>query len=214
MNPIETAERPSFETIDGDTCYLIKVVEGKMLFCWKEIRASTSEGEYACGLLNPRNVDKETLEGLGVWSKLDTTIRSDIESGLNQKKVEAVEKMEKARRGRKKKDPNLPEYLECKCGYKTRAVWSALNKKADQLGIPAIDLAKNYQCQKCNPTKGHGRGKKREPVELVCKCGHKVTYPASTADSIAKKKGITVQQLVKGYKCQTCHPTKGRKKKN
>ena len=56
------------------------------------------------------------------------------------------------------------------------------------------------------------------PKELVCtKCGGKIgiqpSILAKRVENLAKTKGVgyTVEDYVKTYECQTCHPTKGRR---
>ena len=50
------------------------------------------------------------------------------------------------------------------------------------------------------------------PKELVCACGNKVATSPSQIVQRAKQKKVTPEEIVKNYQCQTCNPTKGRKK--
>jgi len=51
------------------------------------------------------------------------------------------------------------------------------------------------------------------PEFLECKCGAKVKANYSYLQKKADAKKVPMDDLIKGYQCQTCNPTKGKKKK-
>lgn len=51
------------------------------------------------------------------------------------------------------------------------------------------------------------------PEFLTCKCGRETKANYYYLSKKAEEKGVEVMDLVNGYVCQVCHPTKGRKKK-
>ena len=57
---------------------------------------------------------------------------------------------------------NFPEFMECKCGNKVKTNYYYLKTKAQKMGISIDNLIANYQCQKCNPTKGHKKIKAKK----------------------------------------------------
>jgi hypothetical protein len=144
-----------FIDINGNECYLITPIASYPPPIWKKV----GEGKFALGRLNYKHITKELLIKHDVWSNFTDSIQCKIEGMNKEKEVEVKEKMAKARSKRRKKYDDLPKELVCECGNKVTANWSYLNKKADKLGIPAMDLAKNYKCQVCNPTKGRGKKK-------------------------------------------------------
>jgi hypothetical protein len=65
------------------------------------------------------------------------------------------------------------------------------------------------------------RGKRKKkfdfsklPEFLTCKCGREVKANYYSLQKKADKQMIPLDDLVKSYQCQTCNPTKGRKKKS
>lgn len=117
----------------------------------------------------------------------------------------------------------IPKELTCrKCGSKTQSAPSNTHARAEAKGITVEEFLKQFVCQICEPRKRGrpaGCGKKPNPEyanvpkELVCKCGNKVAVAQSALVKRANDKGMTVEAFVGQYKCQICHPTKGRKPK-
>lgn len=167
----------------------------------------------------------ETLKDLDIWDKLSPEEQEEYESKQAEGKKEVVEKMAKARSARGRKvDPkyaHLPSVLEyaCKtCGAERKQPRSAVILAAEKKGLDVEKFMAEYECQKCNPTKGRGRKKKNPkyanlPEEMVCKCGYKTRVNVGQLEKKAAREKTTVEKLIKNYKCQTCNPTKGRRKK-
>jgi len=62
--------------------------------------------------------------------------------------------------GPRQKDPkNAPQDLICKCGNKVTYPLNHLKKIAEKKGKTVEDFINEYQCQKCNPTKGRQKKK-------------------------------------------------------
>lgn len=112
----------------------------------------------------------------------------------------------------------LPKVMKCKCGFEATVQATQLKKKAEKLGVTIQSLIDGYVCRKCNPRKGPiGKARvstgKCVPTKLTCKCGKFVVYPLNIVQKRAEEKGVTVEEMIKSYQCQKCHPTKGRNKK-
>ena len=150
MKPFDGLTR--FEDKDGAECFFVKVIKDRVLI-WKQVE----EKEYTCGELHYADIDEPTLSAAGLWDAMPDALKEKIQSSQGDRAVEMQEKrdrMANARQKRRTRNPDLPKTLTCSCGREVNANWTVLNKKADKLGIPAIDLANNYRCQTCAPTKG------------------------------------------------------------
>jgi hypothetical protein len=148
----------AFEIKSGKKFYLINdSVEGRTVKAWLEINKGNVK-PYRIDLVKT-HVDVEILKEIKVWNELSKSIQDEIIESQEVKKEIVKEKMAAMRGQRKKKYDHLPQEMVCKCGSKTKANWSYLNSKADKLGCTGMDLVKNYQCQKCNPTKGRRKKK-------------------------------------------------------
>lgn len=145
-----------FVGTDKNKYYYVKPVKNHMMV-WQELR--DSRGEFKCGKLDLSVVNERILTEAGIWDDLPAKIKKEIIGVHEETKAERKERMAHARKQRKKKYEGLPKELVCKCGKKVTANWSILNKKADKLGIPAVELAEKYLCQSCNPTKGRKKKK-------------------------------------------------------
>ena len=135
----------------------------------------------------------------------------DVEKWLKQWKCQECHPS----KGRKA-NPNLPPkvILSCKCGAKVIYPSSVALKFATKKGLTLEKYIENFVCQKCCSSKGRKANSNLPPkVELKCKCGVVVTYPASIALKNAIKKGLTVEKYIKSFRCQSCKNTKGRRKK-
>jgi hypothetical protein len=154
MNPME--DYVKFKNKAGETLWFVKIVN-KQAMVWKEIK----EGHVVGGRLDPATVNEQILTDADIWDELPVSFQECV-TKAQEADIKAQEeivtaqkdKMAHARKQRKTRDKSLPKEMICKCGKKVVANWTILNKKADKLGIPAVDLAKNYVCQSCKPTKG------------------------------------------------------------
>ena len=107
---------------------------------------------------------------------------------------------------------NLPKFMICKCGAKVATNPNQLKKKAKKEGTTILELIKNYSCQLCTPTKLGGRkGRKANPefanipktaTCVICKKSVIISPPNIIGK--AKILKITVEELIKGYKCRSC----------
>jgi hypothetical protein len=166
------------------------------------------------------DVDTDNLKFLGIWDGLSQELKDTLVRLDNGDVEVAQARMEHARKHRRNKYPGVPDQVVCcNCGKEQKMAPSMIVARAEKIakekGIICTpeDYIKGFKCQKCCPTKGRKPSHNLPPkVELKCKCGASVTYPASIALKFAEKKGLTVEAYVKGYECQKCHPTKGRKK--
>jgi len=147
MKPFDELTR--FEDKDGVEHFFVKVIKDRVLV-WKKVE----DKEYTCGELCYENIDEPTLSAAGLWDEMPDALKERIQAAQEERRDEMQDRKANARQKRRTKNPNLPKTLTCSCGREVNANWTVLNKKADKLGIPAIDLANNYKCQKCNPTKG------------------------------------------------------------
>jgi len=155
MNPME--ELVGFKGTDRNEYRFIKTIKGNIQV-WKEI----NECKYECGKLDLTVVNETILTEAGIWDKLSNKIQKAIIEAHGSKVVEVKDRMEHARKNRRKKYDfsKFPEFLECKCGRQVKGNYYQLQKKADAKQVPLDDLVKNYVCQSCSPTP-RGRKKKK-----------------------------------------------------
>lgn len=169
------------------------------------------------------SVDADNLKFLGVWDGLSEDVKNKIikfdEGGVEEENI----RLENARKYRRNKYVDIPDQVVCsKCGREQKMNPAIIVARSEKIAkdrnsvYTAEDYVRDFLCQKCFSTKG----RKANPnalvkVELVCKCGAKVTYPGSIALKFATKKGITLDQYIKNFACQTCKPSpRGRPKKS
>ena len=153
MNPMNDLLR--FKGTDRNEYRFIKTVKDDMAV-WKEI----NENCYVGLKLDFSVVNEEILTEAGIWDKLSDKIQKAVIEEHRTKVVEVHDRMEHARKNRRKKYDfsQFPEFLECKCGRQVKGNYYQLQKKADAKQVPLDDLVKNYVCQKCSPSP---RGRKR-----------------------------------------------------
>jgi len=178
-------------------------------------------GEHSEYFWNMRvsDVDVDNLKFLGVWDQLPNEMQEKLIKGDIDGENEAKTRMDHARQHRRNKYPDIPREVKCNnCGVVQKMapgnIAARIDKLASERGIYLLDdFLKDFQCQKCRPTKGR-RAKHNLPpkIELVCSCGNRVSYPASIVSKTLEKKGITLEQYQSGYKCRTCKPFRGRQK--
>jgi len=207
MNPFE--ELRVMKNVDGDEVRFVKVVKDDLIQVWQRER----DEKYICRgikLLN-HDIDIEELKTAGVFDLLNPKTQEEMGMSKVRVKEEVKEKMADMRGKRNHKYTNLPKELFCiECSEKIVPNYTQLQKKADKLMIPLVDMVKSLKCKKCEPIKRGRQSKdgKITKVELKCKCGNSVTYPSNMIKKMAEKKGISIDEMVKGYVCQTCNPTK------
>lgn len=171
-----------------------------------------------------------TLKELPVWEALTKEEQDKLINGtaaMEQIEQDIINKLNKvSNKGKRKlKYVGIPRELVCsKCSIPETATRMKIQpalvlKYAEKKGLSVEEFCKTWVCQSCNPTKGRGRSKSVNsefanlPTELVCKCGNTTPLNPYNLKAKAIKLGTTIEALIKSYVCQTCHPTKGRKRK-
>jgi hypothetical protein len=123
------------------------------------------------------------------------------------------------RRGRERNPlfDGIPRSVPCsKCGkdctLASQKVYDLTGGDKDKIA----DYCKNYVCRSCNPDwgswlKGKKRGKKAKaenvgfPKTATCTvCGKSVAIVPAQIRGKAEKMGISVEKLLKEYKCRSC----------
>jgi hypothetical protein len=169
------------------------------------------------GILKAGCINSDILKRIEVWDQLDEHVRSDIETIEADVDYVINTRMDRARKSRKDRYPNVPKEVVCiECGEKIKIQPGTLVKRAEKWAkgnklLTVFDFIKQFKCQVCNPTpRGRVSTGKCKPTELVCKCGNKIIYPMNVLKNRAEKKGITVEKLISSFKCQTCNPCRHR----
>ena len=202
--------------VDGKTLYFVRYHEkSKRIIYWERNKEYGSNVD-TCKHMPISQLSSDTLKELKIWDELTEKDRSAYEKAAEVERVRVSEKMENARRGRKNRFPNIPDEMTCKtCGKVQKVQRSVTAAKIEKLGVLLDDYLKEWECQKCHPTKGRKANPEfaHLPKELVCKCGNKVSTSPSAIVAKAKKLKITPEEVVEQYQCQTCNPTKGRGKR-
>ena len=211
--------RPRFRNKYGKGLYYICHTDEKVS-CWDVINDGFNGTKCKILEIPITDVPQSELEKLGVWKQLKESVRElflniDESNYVLNDANDADNKPVKRSRKKNNDYQNLPEFLECKCGRQTKANYSYLSKKAEKAGISLGEMIEGYQCQKCNPTKGRKKTNDEFsdlPKTLKCACGHEVTANYVQLSKKAEKNNVSLDSLIKGYQCQKCNPTKGRKK--
>jgi len=207
-------------TVDGIACYVIGFKAPDNISCWIFKGKQYDSYSLNSDFMNVRDFELESLKVSSVWGQLSKELQGEMERGVVEEQAAAKEqvedRMEVARRGRRNKYPNIPREITCvKCTKVDTVVPSVIGKRVEKLGVTIEDYVKGYQCSVCSPRK-RGKAKKDYgdvPDQLICKICKKVTkYHPSAIIATAKRKGLTVKKLVEKFECQTCNPTRGRKK--
>ena len=206
-------ELDCFHTTNGVPCYFI-AFKGRTIACWTETeKASHGSYDYVNNFLDITMVDEENLKRLNIWDNLTEQVQKEINNQKEVEKNKVIEKMAHARQHCKRKYnfAGLPDILTCSCGKTSKPNYYALQKLADERKISLADLIKEYKCRKC---KNKDNKHVNLPEFMECKCGNKVKANYYYLKSKADKLGVTIEKLIEDFRCQTCAPTKGRKKKN
>lgn len=213
-------EYPEFEW-EGSKLRFVKMHDTRTLMAWRILPTIGSDHQAYLGGLDITSVNVDTLKFLGVWENLSPELQKEVESIVHQEKEQVNGLMEKARAARRKRYVNVPKELVCKCGARISippgTLVDRVEKMKESKGVTYSidDYVKQWQCQKCNPTKGRKANPEIAglPKELTCtKC--KVVKPClpSSISQRSKQKNLTPKQFLDTYVCQKCNPTKGRKK--
>lgn len=207
----------------NDNVYrLIKFVAPKTLIVWRIDNIVSGEHTETCMTLNVESVDIKTLKSINVWEKMEDKMKDDIENGVIvqeqiQEKIEGSKTAEvKVKRGDKYK--GIPtEYICTGCQAHNSISSAIVGKRIEKKGITVEEFTKTYKCQKCVPTRGRPKGSKKHaniPTEYTCTgCGKVDQLNSFVVNKRVEKRGGTIEDYVKTYKCQICVPTRGRPKK-
>ena len=201
--------------IDNVAYYFIRMLKSNRLLCWKTMASQCDSWSGRGVSVHARKVGKDNLQFLKLWDSIPKDDQQKIEAAQEEIVINVVNKMAKARAARKKKYENIPKEITCSnCNKVQKMNPGIIAKKIEKLNVLLDDYLKNFQCQKCNPTKGRKANPKYKdmPEELICKCGASVKANYTYLSKKAEAKKITLDDLIKSYQCQKCHPTKGRKK--
>jgi len=202
--------------------------DANTLKVWEILAAADGYNHQIFGGLPIEKVDIETLKKIGVWEKLSPECQKKLESdqaAAKESEISAAhDLMEKARAARKQKYINVPRELVCtKCGNKISIAPGILVNRVDKIAkkkqiiFTVDDYIKQYLCQTCNPTKGKSANPETVglPKELICtQCKSVKSCLPSSILQRAKNKNMTPKQFLDTYVCQTCNPTRGRRKKD
>ena len=212
---------------DGQEMSVVRFIKPNKLLVWRDMTDALSDNKEICCGCDVKNISMDELKRIDVWDKLDKSLREEIEAIKEETVSEIEDRMAKARASRKSKYANVPKELICtKCNAKIVTSPAILVARVDNIckkkGIlfTVEDYVKDFQCQKCRPTRGRGgRGRsgdaeKTKFIELKCKCGYTTKYPSSYMVKRAEEHNTTIEKLIKEFACQKCKPTKGRHKKN
>jgi len=206
---------------DGKKYYFVKFIKPRNLLAWDYVRKD-GVNISGCQGVRVENVHMNVLKELKIWEQLTPEMQKTVEAQVFIANNEVQERMEKARAARKGKEEliGVPrEVTCCKCGETQQVAPRQILLRSGKAFKSVEDWCKEYQCQKCNPTKGR-KGRKANPLyatlpsELNCckGCGAKMAIQPSSLIQRAKQKGKTIEEFIASWACQTCVPTKGRKK--
>ena len=142
-------------------------IKGAQEFREQQIKDRMSKARQARKAKYP-NIPREiTCTKCGTVKKVTpSTIAKRVEAaGIlldDYLKVFECNKCNPRKRGKKAKDyGDVPKQLVCSCGKVTKYHPTALINMAKKKGISVKKLVKDYRCQKCKPTKGRKKKKKK-----------------------------------------------------
>jgi len=221
-------DKVQFTATNGKDYYFIKAIKDKVQV-WENASINYGDCFLRERILDIHEVGVEGAKTLKMWDSLSPELQKELENGRviskksekqekddrQDKQEEHRDKMRLEREEAKKAYANYPKELECpKCHKKTSSNPSQLFKALEKKGISIEDYIKGYVCRSCSgsPLRGRVSTGKCTPTDLICSCGRKVTYPKSVVIKQAEKKGKTLEEHIKNFKCQGCENTKGRKK--
>jgi len=207
-------DRISIKGKDGSEYFIYKFVKPRHFLCWRSVKNYSGYGELSLGKVDLTEFDPDILESNGVWKELGEDVKKAITDVKHDKESHFKSRMDSMRKCRKPKYPGLPREVECvQCHAMIKIVPSVLAKRIEKLNVLTDDYLKGFHCQNCRSTKGKKANVANAFKEIVCtKCGAKVMRPPAYILAYAKRKNLTVEEFAKVYCCQSCVPTRGRKK--
>ena len=161
-------------------------------------------------------VDTSTLKSLGAWDNLSQDVKDKLVRVDEGDIEEAANRMEHARKYKRNKYPGVAHSVTCSnCGESKEMSPGLIVKGAEKIAkekniiYTAEDFCRDFKCSRCFPKRrGRAASTNLPPkVELKCKCGKSIIYPASVVAKTASKKGLTVEKYVTGYACRKCKPS-------
>ena len=196
---------------DGKSLEVVKLINDKVL-CWDrsaKVKSSwtgmTGWNDEAMILVKLEAIPLDILKTSKLYNFLSPEIKDKMEHLVRAKKDEL---MAKARASRKSKYENIPKELICsKCSKTVEAIPSKIASICDKKNILLVDYLSSFLCKNCNPVK---RGKPSNPLyahlpkTMKCECGREVMANFIQLKTKAEKLGVTIEELIKGYKCQKC----------
>ena len=173
-----------FQAPDYLKCRLVNVTHG--------------QNSSLLGLLHVNNLSIEELQKIKVWDQLSEEIKKGIENFEVTDKNSIRDRMGKARASRQLKYPNVPKTVTCiECGNVQNMAAGIIVKKAEKWALDneLIPNVEKWIAQwKCNKCSGVKRGRKPShnlppKIELKCKCGASVIYPALLLLNLRRRRG-------------------------
>lgn len=227
--PLFDIDRPLFEAKDGRRFRFVRYISPNFLFAWEIMPISkdwTNQNTAICRKIKVNEVDVDILKALGVWDGLGEDVKAGVVSNvvLNTVKKGLEEKAinkENRESRRAKYDEiiaNIPSEVKCSvCNNVVETAPSIIAHKIEKSGESVEDYLKGFKCKRCGPVIRRGRAANPDnaliPKEMVCKCGKIVKVNIYALKAKAEKLGTSVDELIKGFVCQVCVPTKGKPKK-
>jgi hypothetical protein len=207
-----------FEALNGRKFRFSKMASSTKALVWEKFKNEDGWNKETCTCLDIHYIPTDTLKSLKIWDTLNAETQASVieAQSKDEEMINALEEScRKGRKGRKSKLTGFPKIITCvQCHSEVKVCPSVLNKKLEKIGKTIEEYIKDYHCTTCVPVrKGRVSSGKCKSVDLVCKCGNKVSYPLNLAQKMADKKGKILEAFVNEYVCQVCNPTKGRQKK-
>jgi len=200
----------------NEKLYLVGLLSSKRHIHASRVKHSGGEIKVVSIRIPVLRMSINTLKEIDIWDKLEDKTRKEIEDLGNNKVQEVNQSMDHAKKHRRNRYEGVPREVICvSCGKKQTMNPAIILAKVDKECTTIEKWVAKWACQECCPTK---RGRQANPAfahlpkELVCKCGNKVGTSPSAIVATAKRKNITPEAYVKGYQCQSCNRTIGRKK--
>ena len=211
-------ETDYFEAMNGRRFLFVGMKDPATLIVWEHRGTDHGWRTERLGALDVHSIEISTLKKHNLWDSLTPEVQQEITNGVVEEKKAVVELMAKARMSRKQKYANVPRELICpKCSGKKVVSPGALVKQADETSkekkiiYTVQDLIRDYVCKACK--KVVDPELVNLPDKLVCKCGYTTRAVAGQLKDRAVRLGCSVKEVIENYKCQSCFPSKGRKKK-